>query len=124
MARQTAQDGFTLVEVLVALAVFAIAAIGLIQVSSETVTGARYAESRVLAEIVAENQMAEAVLLRGDLPVGAATGRSVQRGETLEWTRLVGPSTREDLLSISITVTAAEGGQVLTRLESLVRRPS
>ncbi len=121
MDERPSEQGFTLVEVLAALAVFSIAAIGLSQASSETVSGANHAEAKALAEIVAENQLAEALIISGELPIGARTGEAVQRGRLFSWTRLIDVSTRPDLQTISLTVEDMETGQVLVRLQTLKR---
>ena len=121
MTERTSQLGFTLVEVLAALAVFAVAAIGLSQATGETTRGANHTEAKFLAGIVAENQMVEAFIDPNPLSAGAKTGTSVQRGRTYNWTRLLGPTARADVATISITVEDPQTGQVLARLDALRR---
>ncbi len=121
MGKRVSDQGFTLVEVLAALAVFSVAAIGLSQASGETVRGTRHIEAKSLAAIVAENQLAEALLAPGRLPDGVLSGQAVQMGRSFDWTRLVGPSPRADLQSVRLTVTDPATGQVLAESE-LFRR--
>ncbi len=119
--RPASQSGFTLVEVLAALAVFSIAAIGLSHSAGETTRGASHVEARFLASIVADNQLVEAITDPAPLPPGAATGTVLQLGRTFNWTRLVAPTNRADVVSVTITVEDPETLQVLARLESLKR---
>lgn len=114
-----AQSGFTLVEVLAALAVFAIAAIGLSQSTGESTRGAAHMEARFLAGIVADNQMVEAMIDPAPLRVGAITGTAIQRGRSYNWTRLVAPTERRDVIAVSITVSDPNTQQVLAQLEAL-----
>ncbi len=65
------ENGFTLVEVLAALAVFSIAAIGLVRAGSEGAKTARIIEARAMASILAENQLAERLLKPGSPEIGA-----------------------------------------------------
>ena len=60
MTSPRSQQGFTLVEVLVALGVFSIAAMSLAHLGNETLVGARHVDQRFLATVEADNLMAEA----------------------------------------------------------------
>ncbi len=86
------EAGFTLVEVLAALAIFSIAALGLVQVSLENTRTARMVETRALASLVADNQLANALTRRDDPELGVRTeavklaGRNWQVRETLRRT--------------------------------------
>ena len=119
--RSGSQSGFTLVEVLAALAVFSIAAIGLSQSTGEATRGAGHMEARFLAGIVADNQLVEAMIDPAPLRPGASTGTEIQRGRSFNWTRLVARTDRADIVSISLTVTDPETEQVLARLDVLKR---
>ena len=119
--RRSSQSGFSLVEVLAALAVFSIAAIGLSQSTGEATRGAGHMEARFLAGIVADNQLVEAMIDPAPLRPGAATGTEIQRGRTFNWTRLIAPTSRSDVMSIRLTVTDPETEQVLAELEALKR---
>lgn len=119
MPDQDRQSGFTLVEVLAALGVFSISAIGLIHLSSETMVGARQVDMRALAEIEANNRMADALTLPPPLPTGVIAGESVQRGREFDWNRTVTPTQENGLYLIEVTVSAPETGQVLAHLQGL-----
>lgn len=113
------QSGFTLVEVLAALGVFSISAIGLIHLSSETMIGARQVDMRALAEIEANNRMADALTTPPPLSTGVIEGESIQRGRSFDWNRTVTPTQESGLFLIEVTVSAPETGQVLAHLQGL-----
>ena len=56
------EAGFTLIEVLVALSIFAIAAIAIVQLTGQTARTAVAIEGRALSAIAADNAMVEAVI--------------------------------------------------------------
>ena len=121
MKNIASQAGFTLVEVLAALAVFSIAAVGLSQSAGETTRGAAHMEAKFLAGIVADNQLVEATIDPNTLPLGSTSGSEIQRGQTFSWIRLIVPTERPDVIAISVTVQDPETEQVLARLETLKR---
>ncbi len=119
MSDHQRESGFTLVEVLAALGIFSISAVGLIHLSSETMVGARQVDMRALAEIEANNRMADALTLPPPLPTGLIAGESIQRGRTFDWNRTVTPTQEDGLFLIDVTVSAPETGQVLAHLQGL-----
>tara|TARA_R110000782_G_scaffold58962_2_gene122685 strand:+ start:3920 stop:4291 length:372 start_codon:yes stop_codon:yes gene_type:complete len=119
MPDRTSQSGFTLVEVLAALGVFSISAIGLIHLSSETTVGAKQVDLRALAEIEASNRMADAMTLPPPLPTGVIAGAATQRGRTFDWTRTVSPTQEDGLYLVDVTVSMPEAGQVLAHIQAL-----
>ena len=64
-----AKRGMTLLEVLVALAIFATAAIATIRSVSQHINTLNYLEEKTFAALVADNQMAK-VMLAGSKPIG------------------------------------------------------
>lgn len=100
------EAGFTLVEVLAALAIFAIAALGLVQVSLENTRTARMVETRALASLVADNQLADALTRREPPELGVRTdalqlgGRDWQVRETLQ--RTPNPVLHELVVEVAI----------------------
>ena len=67
------EAGFTLVEVLAALAIFSITGIGLVRVASENAKTARMVESRALAGVVADNHLARTLVRARPLEPGTET---------------------------------------------------
>ena len=115
----SAQQGFSLIEVLAALGVFSIGAMGLISLNTNINRSTRHIEERFLAQVVAENAMTDAMTSSTPLVIGITTGTDTQRRREFAWTRTVGPTERPSLLFVEISVTDPATGQVLSRLQAL-----
>lgn len=103
--------GFSLVEMLVALAVFGLAVLGLLNLSGENTRSVLVAEERVLAGVVADNRAVEAMLLPA-AQLGDADG-SVEAGDRAwTWHRTRHATGDDALLRIEIVVREAEGGRI------------
>lgn len=76
------EAGFTLVEVLAALAIFSLAALALVRVSSENTNTARLVELRAFAAIAADNRLAETLSSQGRLVRGNETEERELAGRT------------------------------------------
>jgi general secretion pathway protein I len=115
-----AERGFTLVEVLAALAVFSMAAVAIMQVTAQSVRTADALEERFAARIVASNVMAEALVQ----PIGArfdsVSGQEEQLGRVFEWSRDAAP-VDDRLLQVRVSVRDPETGQVIAQLTALRR---
>ena len=102
--RNAETRGFTLLEVLVALAIFAVSALVLLQQSGRSARQLYTLESRTLADWIAENELAR-LRLQANLP---ATGekRSEIRFGSRDWILLtdVESTTRDDLRRVSVRV--------------------
>jgi general secretion pathway protein I len=112
------RGGFTLVEMLVALAVFSLAAMALLNLSGESTRSAQRAETRTLGGMVAENVAIEAAVAPS-LGEGETSGQSDLGGRRWGWTRAVSATADPDLLRIDVRVRDEEG-QVADR--TLFRR--
>jgi len=113
--------GFTLAEVLVALLVFSMAAIGLAHLVTETTSNAGHARRLALARIEADNRLVEAVMDPAVVRAGSMSGKSEQRGQALEWLRQVELRNENGLAGIRVTVTDPITGQQLALRETLVQ---
>ena len=110
-ADHLSQRGFTLIEVLVALAVFALAALTLLKLEGATMTNARMLEVRTAAEIVARNRAVE-VLTDPNAPViGTASGSETQAGQAWPWVRVTSPMPDAGLVQVAIHVASPFGGE-------------
>lgn len=116
-------SGFTLVEVLAALAVFSTAALALVNLNNETVSSARQLDLKVLAEIEAENRMARLWLSTDPLAPGIRTGETRVMGNTFEWSETIASIPNSDLTQISIAVNDQHTQQTLMRLSALRQTP-
>jgi general secretion pathway protein I len=79
------QDGFTVVETLVALFVFALAGVGLIGMQTQSIDSYARVETRALASIVAENQLTDTMALRNPPSVGVREGDTQLGGRNWRW---------------------------------------
>jgi general secretion pathway protein I len=115
------QQGFSLIEVLAALGVFSIGAMGLIYLNTHISRSAQHIEARFLAQVIAENVMTDTMTGNEALVIGITTGSEAQRRQKLSWTRTIAPTERADLLLLEISVADPVTGQVLARLQALRR---
>lgn len=111
--------GFTLLELMVALAVFALAAAALLGLSAENTRLAAHLETRALAGIVAENLAVEAAVATsaqdedGVLDLG---------GRRWAWTRSLAATDDPDLVRIDIRIRADDGSTATAASLTLFRR--
>lgn len=103
-----ARRGFTLVETLVALAVFSLAALALLNLAGENTRSAARVETRTLGGIVAENLAVE-VMIAADPPRGVTSGQVDLAGRTWRWTRTATDTDEPDITRIVILVDDQEG---------------
>jgi len=113
--------GFTLAEVLVALVVFSVAAVGLAHLVTETTANTRHTRSLSLARIEADNRLVEAIADTATLRAGSMSGESVQRGQAFDWVREIDIRDEEGLAGIRVTVSDTVTGQQLALRETLVQ---
>ncbi|MBV8048913.1 MAG: type II secretion system minor pseudopilin GspI [Paludibacterium sp.] len=115
--------GFTLLEVLVALAISAIALSALLRVSGLAAENSMTLRERMLAGWVAEDLMA--LLQRTDAPptLGESRGALTRDEHDWRWRQVVTPAGERDLLRVEISVEAGrDGGYPLASLVAYVPR--
>jgi general secretion pathway protein I len=98
------ERGFTLLEMLVALAVFSLAALALIRLQSVTIRTAADLDSKAMGQIVAHNLMVD---LQGDPQppsTGDMEGEVDNGGRKWRWTRVVAPTEDPRLLRVDLVV--------------------
>ncbi|MEW7978487.1 MAG: type II secretion system minor pseudopilin GspI [Candidatus Sedimenticola endophacoides] len=108
--------GFTLLEVLVALAILAIAMSAVIKVSSSNTDNTAYLEEKMLAHWVAMNRWSEIQLVPPDKPLYSTSGVELMAGRKWEWRREVTNSPDQDVKKIRLEVTADDNEAVLAKL--------
>lgn len=89
--------GFTLLEVMIALAIFALAALTVMQVSSGAIRSQSVLQERMVAEWVADNQIALLYLMTNDQRAVSQQGTVEMAGQHWYW-RSVPVSTETPLL--------------------------
>lgn len=110
-------NGFTLLELLVALAVFAIAALALLQMEGASIARTADVDQRLLREIVAQNMAAEILTDPAPPAVGSASGTIENAGRRFQWTRTVAPLADYGVLGITLSVqetSVGAGSQAFT----------
>lgn len=95
---------FTLVEVLVALAVLSIALIAALRATSVGVVNSAEIRDRLLAGWVAENRLAEHRARRDWVPVGVYEGEAVQGGKQFRWEEKVTSTQNTQFLRVEVRV--------------------
>jgi general secretion pathway protein I len=103
---KTPARGFTLLEVLVALAILAIALGAALRASSVTIDQAQTMKYKLLAQWCAENQLAEQIARKRWPAPGMQTGRTVQAGLALDWDQSVTSTANPAFRRIEIKVYA------------------
>lgn len=106
IAARDREAGFTLLELLVALAVFAIAALTLLKMEGASIQRTADLDQRLLREIVAQNLAAETLTDPAPPTIGATSGTTGNMGRRFAWTRTV--SAAGDLGVLAVTVTVRE----------------
>ena len=105
-----ADAGFSLIEVMVALAIFGLAAVALLRLQGVSLASAVTLSDRQYAAIVARNQALEAMLSLA--PPTTAQGRERAGRREWAWRRAVAPGPDPGTLLIAVDVTG-DGGQVI-----------
>lgn len=103
------ERGFTLLEMLVALAVFSLAALALVRLQGVTLRTAADLDSKALGQIVARNLMVE---IQTDLTppaIGEADGEVENGGRRWRWRRVVKATDDKRLLQVDVTVDGQPG---------------
>ncbi|MDF2602745.1 type II secretion system minor pseudopilin GspI [Sphingomonas sp.] len=113
--------GFTLIEVMVALAVFSLAALALIRLEGATIRSTALLGDTVIAQMVARNVAIDAVTAARPPALGRAAGVEENGGRAWRWVREVRPTGDARILRIDVAVADAQGRQ-LGRL-TMIRPP-
>ena len=116
--------GFTLVEVLVALAIVSIALLAALRAAGQGTAAVGELRLRLFAGWVAENRLAEH-RARGDwLPLGIARGTQSQGGVELAWREEVIATPNPAFRRVDVFVSVpADESHALARLTGFVVRP-
>jgi general secretion pathway protein I len=122
VGRGASDDGFTLVEMLVALAVFSLAALALLRLEGATVSSTARLQEQALAQMVARNVAVETMTDPVPPALGERRGRAVNGGREWAWVRRTGRSPEPRIQQIAIEV-SGERGAVAARLTLFRRGP-
>lgn len=114
--RPPAERGFTLIEVMVALAVLGLAVLAILNLQGENLRTAQAMEARVLASVVADNQAIAALTSPEPPALGRAEGQEEAAGRAWTWRRTVARTAAGDVLRIDVRVGAATGARTLAEV--------
>jgi general secretion pathway protein I len=98
------QQGFTLIEMMVALAVFSLAALALLRLQGATVSSTAVIETRALGQIVANNLAVEALTDVVPPPLGKSEGVVENGGRKWRWSRVTKRTADVRIVRIDISV--------------------
>ncbi|EPW6709848.1 type II secretion system minor pseudopilin GspI [Vibrio parahaemolyticus] len=110
--------GMTLLEVLVALAIFATAAISVIRSVSQHINTVSYLEEKMFAAMVVDNQMANVMLDTGALK--AKNGTEELAGRTWYWKATPVATTQPLLKAFDVSVATAKNASPVVTVRSYV----
>lgn len=115
------QVGFTLLEVLVALAVLAIALGALLEAAGSSAANLAYQRDRTLAAWVADNVATE-IILSGTVPApGIKRGRARMAKQEWAWELTTRSTDDPALRRLDIAVGRVGSRQIISRLSAFVR---
>ena len=115
--------GFTLVEVLVALAVLALAIAAAVRSNAMSIATAQTVRLKLLSDWVAENRLEEHRARRDWLVVGETEGDTEQDGEALRWRETVSETPNPRFRRLQVRVyQASRPGEVLTQFDGFLLR--
>ncbi len=98
--------GFTLIEILVALAIVAVALAAGMRALTQAADGATALKARTLALWVAQNVLARAQLETPSPSPGSTSGEEVQAAATFEWRATITPTPNPAFRRIDVMVSA------------------
>ena len=114
------ERGFSLVEALVALGVFALAGVGLVQLQTQSLTTLSDAEQRALADLIAQNQMVDVAGMSAPPVIGVTQGHEELAYRQWTWIRQVDATPDANTLRVIVTVSPSEGATPLARVVAFV----
>ena len=109
MSIKRGECGFTLIEILVALAVFSLAALALLRLQGATISNTAALEDKVIGQIVARNLAVETLTDPVAPSIGVTQGEEVNAGRSWRWTRQTSAEAQGKLQRINIGVTDEAG---------------
>jgi general secretion pathway protein I len=113
-------NGFTLIEVLIALAILAIALAATMRATGMATTTAETVKIKTYATWVAENRLAQLTAERIFPSVGTENGKTTMAGIAFQWTQTANETPNKSFRKVDVAVTLVGETQKLTTLTAYV----
>ena len=120
--RMRCKNGFTLIEVLIALAILAIALAATMRATGMATTTAETIKIKTYATWVAENRIAEITAQRIFPSAGTQTGEATMAGMAFQWTQTANETPNKDFRKVEVAVTLPNETQKRSTLTAYVSR--
>jgi general secretion pathway protein I len=117
----TRDSGFSLIEMLAALAILSMAGVALMNALTNTTRAASLAEERALASMAANNVMSELIAERHLANLRDKNGVYELAGRTYDWTLDYEPTDSFELSALTLVITDPDTDREQARLVSFVR---
>ena len=125
VASDKLKKGFTLIEVMLAMAVFSIAGIAILGTADTNARNLGYLESKIIASWVASNQLVEASLDKSWPPKNNKKGKVEMAGQEWLWQQKIIKTTDNDMRAIVMEVRLDEKDPAaLTSFMTYISKPS
>lgn len=121
--RSGGAGGFTLIEVLVALFIFAIAMTALVQSGTQRAQNLNYLRDRTLASWIAVDRITAIRLEPGELSTGGSDGEVEMARRTWFWEADVSATEDDTVRRIKVAVRLKEDGEPLARMTGFTPIP-
>ena len=108
------EAGFTLIEMMVALVIFSLAALALLRLEGATVSNTARLQDQAVAQIVARNIAVETMTDPVPPAFGREAGQAVNAGRNWNWSRTTDKSPESRIQMITITVQSPTGPEAAT----------
>ena len=123
---RTAVRGFTLLEVMVALAILALALMAALRAGAAATQNSGEIRQRQLADWVALDRLEEHRARRDWLPIGSTSGETMQGNQRFRWEEKIGGTPNAQFRRIDIRVLADDSSDpnyALARVTGFLIRP-
>ena len=108
------EAGFTLIEMMVALVIFSLAALALLRLEGATVSNTGRLQDQAFAQIVARNIAVETMTDPVPPAFGRENGQAVNAGRYWNWSRVTDKSPEARIQMITISVQSRTGPEAAT----------
>lgn len=124
LVRHESLRGFTLIEVLVAVAVLAIAMAAVIGTAARMANNSAYLRDKTLAMLVAHNRVAKYQLQPNWPDTGDSDGEVTLAGQTWEWKAQISKTKAPSLRRVQVTVMKEDSDDSIASLNVFLSPPS